>query len=60
VVGVDPEVMGVGPALAIPKALRVAGLDIEDVDLFELNEAFASQVNDRSLLHCSLLACIVR
>ncbi|KAJ4744565.1 peroxisomal 3-ketoacyl-CoA thiolase 3 [Rhynchospora pubera] len=42
-VGVDPAVMGVGPAVAIPAAVKAAGLQIEDIDLFELNEAFASQ-----------------
>ncbi|GJM87355.1 hypothetical protein PR202_ga03301 [Eleusine coracana subsp. coracana] len=42
-VGVDPAVMGVGPAVAIPAAVKSAGLEIEDIDLFELNEAFASQ-----------------
>ncbi|QOS97857.1 acetyl-CoA C-acetyltransferase [Brevibacterium sp. JNUCC-42] len=41
--GVDPDVMGIGPIVAIPKALKQAGLSIQDVDLFELNEAFASQ-----------------
>jgi acetyl-CoA acyltransferase len=43
VVGVDPAVMGVGPAYAIPKLLAKTGLKIGDIDLFELNEAFASQ-----------------
>ncbi|MDP9796937.1 acetyl-CoA acyltransferase [Catenuloplanes nepalensis] len=43
-VGVEPEVMGVGPIPATEKALRKAGLDIEDIGLFELNEAFAVQV----------------
>lgn len=43
VVGVPPEIMGVGPAYAIPQALRQAGLSIEDIGLVELNEAFASQ-----------------
>ena len=42
-VGVDPKVMGIGPAVAIPEALRKAGVGVQDVDLFELNEAFASQ-----------------
>ncbi|PIA36159.1 hypothetical protein AQUCO_03400223v1 [Aquilegia coerulea] len=42
-VGVDPAVMGVGPAVAIPAAVKSAGLEIEDIDLFEINEAFASQ-----------------
>lgn len=41
--GVDPDVMGIGPVVAIPKALKVAGISLADVDLFELNEAFASQ-----------------
>ncbi|MCO5569233.1 hypothetical protein L7F22_022944 [Adiantum nelumboides] len=42
-VGVDPAVMGVGPAVAIPAAVKAAGLEIADIDLFEINEAFASQ-----------------
>ncbi|KAG8091825.1 hypothetical protein GUJ93_ZPchr0012g19992 [Zizania palustris] len=42
-VGVDPAVMGVGPAVAIPAAVKAAGLQIDDIDLFEINEAFASQ-----------------
>lgn len=41
--GVLPEEMGIGPALAIPKALKLAGLSLEDIDVFELNEAFAAQ-----------------
>ncbi len=41
--GVPPEVMGIGPIVAVPKALEIAGLSIEDIDLWELNEAFASQ-----------------
>jgi len=43
VAGVPPEIMGIGPAFAIPKVLQNTGLKIEDVDIFELNEAFASQ-----------------
>ena len=43
VVGVPPEIMGIGPAKAIPKALAKAGLTIDDIDVFEVNEAFASQ-----------------
>ncbi len=43
-VGVDPAVMGIGPAVAIPAALKMAGLSADDIDVFELNEAFASQV----------------
>ena len=43
VVGVDPKIMGIGPAKAIPAACEKAGIDVADVDLFEINEAFASQ-----------------
>ncbi|MGP4061380.1 acetyl-CoA C-acetyltransferase [Halobacillus sp. H74] len=43
VAGVEPEIMGVGPIEAVPKALRLAGLSLSDIGLFELNEAFASQ-----------------
>jgi len=42
-VGIEPRIMGMGPIKAVPKALKQAGLDIKDIDLFELNEAFASQ-----------------
>ena len=42
-VGVDPKLMGIGPAYAIPEVLDLAELSIEDIDLFEINEAFASQ-----------------
>ncbi|GAB6928227.1 acetyl-CoA C-acyltransferase [Paenibacillus sp. JCM 10914] len=41
--GVEPEIMGVGPVEAIPKALRMAGIELDQVDVFEINEAFASQ-----------------
>ena len=41
--GVPPELMGIGPIAAIPKALKVAGLSLNDIDLIELNEAFAAQ-----------------
>jgi len=41
--GVEPDVMGIGPTVAIPKALELTGLRLEDLDLVELNEAFASQ-----------------
>jgi 3-oxoadipyl-CoA thiolase len=44
VAGVDPAYMGIGPAVAIPRALEAAGLSLDDIDLIELNEAFASQV----------------
>ncbi len=42
-VGVDPEIMGVGPIYAIPKALDKAGLKLDDIEVIELNEAFAAQ-----------------
>ncbi|MDO5655559.1 MAG: acetyl-CoA C-acyltransferase [Flavobacteriaceae bacterium] len=42
-VGVPPRIMGIGPLYAIPKALEQAGMKLNDIDLFELNEAFASQ-----------------
>ena len=44
VAGVDPAYMGIGPALAIPRALEAAGLTLDQIDLIEINEAFASQV----------------
>jgi acetyl-CoA acyltransferase len=47
VVGVDPAIMGIGPAEAIPAACSKAGIAVEDVELFEINEAFASQA-----VHC--------
>ncbi len=43
VAGVDPEIMGIGPMYAVPKALKLAGLSLDDIGLIELNEAFASQ-----------------
>jgi hypothetical protein len=43
-IGVDPAVMGIGPAVAVPAALKLAGLQVDDIDLAEINEAFASQV----------------
>ncbi len=41
--GVEPRIMGIGPVAAVPKALKQAGMKLQDIDLFELNEAFASQ-----------------
>jgi acetyl-CoA acetyltransferase family protein len=43
VVGVPPDIMGVGPKFAIPAAVEAAGLSLDDIGLFEINEAFASQ-----------------
>ncbi|HHZ9666040.1 TPA: thiolase family protein [Staphylococcus aureus] len=43
-VGVDPKIMGIGPAYAIPEVLSLSNLSVEDIDLIELNEAFASQM----------------
>lgn len=44
VAGVPPQIMGIGPVEAIPKAVKLAGLELSNIGLFELNEAFASQV----------------
>lgn len=41
--GVDPRIMGIGPIAAVPKVLKQAGMSLDQIDLFELNEAFASQ-----------------
>ena len=43
VAGVAPEIMGIGPMKSVPKVLKQVGLEVPDIDLFELNEAFASQ-----------------
>ena len=43
-VGLDPKYMGLGPAVAVPAALKKAGMELKDIDLIELNEAFAGQV----------------
>jgi acetyl-CoA C-acetyltransferase len=43
VAGVDPDEMGIGPVLAVPKLLERSGLSVDDIDLWELNEAFAVQ-----------------
>jgi acetyl-CoA acyltransferase len=40
---VPPEIMGIGPTVAIPKALKLAGLKLDDISVIELNEAFAAQ-----------------
>jgi acetyl-CoA acyltransferase len=55
VAGVPPELMGIGPIQAIPKALKQAGLKVEDIDLIELNEAFACQALC-VIRHCALPA----
>jgi len=41
--GVHPRIMGIGPVAAVPKVLKQAGMSVDQIDLFELNEAFASQ-----------------
>lgn len=51
--GVPPEIMGIGPAFAIPAALKKAGLGIKDIDIFEINEAFASQAS-----YCGRELCV--
>lgn len=45
--GVDPAVMGIGPAVAIPSALKSAGLQLGDIDLFEINEVLLYLSNTR-------------
>ena len=50
VAGLEPRIMGIGPSIAIPKILNKFGLSKEDIDIFEINEAFASMVRLRSLL----------
>lgn len=50
VIGLEPRIMGIGPSYAIPKILGKTGLTIEDVDVFEINEAFASMVSLSSTL----------
>ena len=45
--GCQPDEMGIGPKLAIPKLMKLAGMDLKDIGLFEINEAFASQA-----VHC--------
>lgn len=49
VVGLEPRIMGIGPVYAIPKVLGKVGLNIGDVDVFEINEAFASMVSSDRL-----------
>jgi acetyl-CoA acyltransferase len=44
VAGVDPEAMGIGPSVAIPKLLESVGMSLDQIDRFEINEAFAAQV----------------
>ena len=51
--GCEPDEMGIGPVFAIPKLLKQAGLSVDDIDVWELNEAFASQV-----LYCRDALCI--
>lgn len=43
VAGVEPKIMGIGPVKAVPKALKMAGMKLDDIDIIELNEAFAAQ-----------------
>jgi acetyl-CoA acyltransferase 1 len=53
-VGCPPRIMGIGPALAIPKVLDQVGLKINDVAVYEINEAFASQA-----VYCVKKVCLV-
>ena len=60
VVGLEPRIMGIGPSLAIPKIMKKTGLSKEDVDLWEINEAFASMVcsSDHFRVLCKLI-CVI-
>ena len=51
-VGVDPAIMGVGPAVAIPAAVKSAGLELEDIDLFEINEVKLLKSKRVKCLYC--------
>jgi acetyl-CoA acyltransferase 1 len=53
VVGLEPRIMGIGPSLAIPKLFRQTGITKDDVDIFEINEAFASMVSIYGEKHCN-------
>jgi acetyl-CoA acetyltransferase family protein len=55
VVGLEPRIMGIGPSYAIPKVLGKTGLSLGDVDVFEINEAFASMVSSESVWEKTLL-----
>ncbi len=57
-VGVDPAIMGIGPAVAIPAAVSKAGLTLDDIDVFEVNEAFASQVSTQRRLCACMCVCV--
>lgn len=52
-VGVDPAIMGVGPAVAIPAAVKAAGLELSDIDLFEINEVYVKYVKSLYSFSCS-------
>jgi acetyl-CoA acetyltransferase family protein len=54
VIGLEPRIMGIGPSIAIPKILSKTGLTENDVDIFEINEAFASMVFSLSSIHHDL------
>ena len=49
--GVDPAVMGIGPAIAIPAAVKSAGLELDDIDLFEINEVVIQFITIISVLN---------
>ena len=58
VIGLEPRIMGIGPSLAIPKILGKFGLEKDDIDVFEINEAFASMVSTLLLFMVLWLTCI--
>lgn len=53
-VGVDPAVMGIGPAVAIPAAIKAAGLEINDIDLFEINEVMSLLSYNSSMMRSAV------
>ena len=59
VAGTEPDEMGIGPVFAIPKLLKANGLTMDDIGLWELNEAFAVQVLLCNVMHCTAVYCIV-
>ena len=57
--GLEPRIMGIGPSIAIPKILDKFGLSKDDIDIFEINEAFASMVITNGLPQTLILTYII-
>lgn len=58
-VGLEPRIMGIGPSLAIPKLLNRTGFTMEDIDIFEINEAFSSMVSNHTKQNKSWLLTVI-